>query len=170
MAGNRCSIMTVQWPRAFDSPISYSANGSSSSVVGVADFNGDGKLDVLTSASGTVILLLGNGNGALTYAAAYPIGSSPSAVVVGDFNGDGRPDVAAANLNSNTISVLLNDGGPWTPPPPSVQINDVTVTEGNTGTVAATFTVTLSASSTQSITVAYPLPRTGTIDCSLCRN
>ena len=31
----------------------------------------------------------------------------------------------------------------------------MTVTEGNTGTVAATFTVTLSAASTEPITVAY---------------
>jgi hypothetical protein len=34
-------------------------------------------------------------------------------------------------------------------------INDVTVTEGNTGTVAASFTVTLSAAIDQPVTVAY---------------
>jgi hypothetical protein len=34
-----------------------------------------------------------------------------------------------------------------------VSINDVTVTEGNTGTVNATFTVTLSAPSGQTVTV-----------------
>ena len=34
-------------------------------------------------------------------------------------------------------------------------IGDVTVTEGNTGTRAATFTVTLSAASGQPVTVAY---------------
>ena len=103
----------------FASPISYSANGSMHTGVAVADFNGDGKLDVVTSDAdtGTVSLLLGNGNGTLTYAGAYAVGSSPSAVAVGDFNGDGRPDVAAANAGSNTVSVLLNDGT-WTPPPP----------------------------------------------------
>ena len=80
--------------------------------VAVADFNGDGKLDAVTSDAdtGTVSLMLGNGNGTLTYAGAYAVGSSPSAVAVGDFNGDGRPDVAAANGGSNTVSVLLNDG------------------------------------------------------------
>ncbi|HLQ46191.1 MAG TPA: Calx-beta domain-containing protein, partial [Planctomycetaceae bacterium] len=38
---------------------------------------------------------------------------------------------------------------------PLVSINDVTVTEGNTGTTAATFTVSLSAATTQPVTVNY---------------
>ena len=38
---------------------------------------------------------------------------------------------------------------------PTLSINDVTATEGNTGTVNATFTVTLSAASGQAVTVNY---------------
>jgi len=38
---------------------------------------------------------------------------------------------------------------------PSVSINDVTVTEGNSGTTNAVFTVTLSAASSQTVTVNY---------------
>jgi hypothetical protein len=79
------------------------------------------------------------------------------AVAVGDFNGDGRPDVAAANAGSNTVSVLLNDGT-WSPPPatpPTLRIGDRTVTEGNTGAVGAVFTVTLSATATQTVTVQF---------------
>ena len=38
---------------------------------------------------------------------------------------------------------------------PSFVINDVTVTELDSGTVAATFTVTLSAASSQTVTVNY---------------
>src|SRR5207253_10021266 len=48
--------------------------------------------------------------------------------------------------------------GVWTsppPPPPSIAIGDVTITEGNTGTRAAVFTVTLSAAASQPVTVAY---------------
>src|SRR3954464_2189343 len=37
-------------------------------------------------------------------------GSDPRAVTTGDFNGDGNLDIAAANQNSNTVSVLLGDG------------------------------------------------------------
>jgi len=84
----------------------------------------------------------------------YAVGSLPTCVALGDFNGDGWLDVATANSSEGSGSVLLNDGS-WTPPPPSLGINDVTLTEGNAGTVAAVFTVTLSAASTQPITVAY---------------
>ncbi len=40
-------------------------------------------------------------------------------------------------------------------PPPSITINDVTVTEGDSGSVSAGFTVTLSAASGQGVTVGY---------------
>jgi hypothetical protein len=77
---------------------------------------------------------------------------------MGDFNGDGRWDLAEVNPWAHSVGVQLNDGiwdGPPSPPPPSLGINDVTVVEGNTGAVAATFTVTLSAANTETITVAY---------------
>jgi hypothetical protein len=41
------------------------------------------------------------------------------------------------------------------PATPSISINDVSVTEGNSGTTSATFTVTLSSSSTSTVTVKY---------------
>src|SRR5262249_16943034 len=139
----------------FDDPISHTANGSMHTGVVVADFNGDSKLDAVTADadSGTVSLMLGNGDGTLRYAGAFATGLSPARAAVGDFDGDGRLDVAAVNSGSNTVSALLNEDG--VPLPPSLRLRDVTVTEGNTGTVAATFTVTLSAASTQTITVAY---------------
>ena len=57
------------------------------------------------------------------------------------------PRRGGGDADSNTVSVLLNDGD-WSPDdPPSVSIRDATVTEGNTGTVNATFTLTLSHAS-----------------------
>jgi hypothetical protein len=156
VAGQTVNVLRGHGDAWFDSPTSHTANGSMHTGVVVADFNGDGKLDAVTSDAdtGTVSELLGNGNGTLTYAGAYAVGSSPAAVAVGDFNGDGRPDVAAANPGSNTVSVLLNNGT-WQPPPPSLSVGDATVIEGNTGTRAAIFTVTLSAPSAQPVTVQY---------------
>ena len=42
-------------------------------------------------------------------------------------------------------------------PPPNVTINDVSLTEGNTGVTPATFTVSLSAASAQAVTVDYTI-------------
>ena len=40
----------------------------------------------------------------------YGTGSLPIAVATGDFNQDGKLDLAVANLNDNTVSVLLGNG------------------------------------------------------------
>jgi hypothetical protein len=126
-------------------------------TLAAADFNGDGHLDVVTAepTAGTVSVLLGTGAGTLTLPIDLAAGSLPSAVAVGDFNGDGRPDVAAANAGSGDVSVLLNDGAWPALDAPYLRIDDVTVTEGNAGTVDAAFTVTLSALSNQDVTVRY---------------
>jgi chitinase len=75
----------------------------------------------------------------------------PYDVASADFDGNGSLDVVTANYGWNTMSVLLNGASPL----PSLSIGDLTVTEGNSGTRAATFTATLSAASTRSVTVAY---------------
>jgi hypothetical protein len=66
----------------------------------VADFNGDGKLDLVAAdwLGGTVSILLGNGDGSFQAPLRFAVGSYPSSVAVGDFNGDGIPDVAVAVL------------------------------------------------------------------------
>jgi hypothetical protein len=48
------------------------------------------------------------------------------------------------------IATIINDDTP-----PTISINDVTVTEGNSGTTAATFNITLSAASSQTVSVQY---------------
>jgi hypothetical protein len=89
--------------------------GSDVVAVAVADFNGDGRPDLVTANQGgfTVSVLLdtaGAGSVTATFAPqqTFAVGSNPLAVAVGDFNGDGRPDLAVSNLVGNTVSVLLN--------------------------------------------------------------
>ena len=70
-------------------------------AVAVADVNGDGKPDLVTANqtdSGTVSVLLGNGDG--TFQASTNlrhVARIPYAVAVADVNGDGKPDLVAAN-------------------------------------------------------------------------
>jgi hypothetical protein len=71
--------------------------GNSPSSIAVADFNGDGRLDlaVANALSNDVTILLGMGNGGFTGATGSPFagGKNPLSVAAGDFNGDGRPDL-----------------------------------------------------------------------------
>jgi hypothetical protein len=127
----------------------------------LADFDGDGKLDIAAASysTGNVSLLRGNGDGTFLAAQAYSTGGGgggPADMVVADLNGDAALDIAAANYGNNTVKVFLNTNGvDPPPPPPSMTISNAAVTEGHTGTVAATFTVTLSAASALPVTAAY---------------
>lgn len=83
-----------------------------SSIV-AADFNGDGKLDlvVTNTLDSTVSVLLGNGNGTFQAQVVYPTAAPAlygQSIVVGDFNGDGKLDLAVTCAGG--VSVLLGNG------------------------------------------------------------
>ncbi|HMD83957.1 MAG TPA: VCBS repeat-containing protein [Terriglobia bacterium] len=100
------SSVELGGPTGFDA-------GSVPYDVAVADFNGDGKLDlaVMNGGSNNVSVLLGNGDGTFQAAVNYDVGPNPNrGIVVGDFNGDGKPDLAVSDSGSNEVSVLLGNG------------------------------------------------------------
>jgi hypothetical protein len=78
------------------------------------DFNGDGKLDLVTAnlvdLIGSVTILLGDGTGNFMAVSSATVGGNPSTVVVGDFNGDGRLDLAVSNQTPSIVTILLGDG------------------------------------------------------------
>ncbi|MGA2497119.1 MAG: FG-GAP-like repeat-containing protein [Tepidisphaeraceae bacterium] len=99
-------VMSIFTPR-FDYLVGPAPQGLTS-----ADFNGDGKPDlvVANTAGDTVSVLINTGGGTFAPHADYITGNGPTAVVAADFNGDGKPDLAVANAAGDTVSVLLNAG------------------------------------------------------------
>jgi hypothetical protein len=119
--GGRVSVMLGNGDGTFQAPKASLAGGQpeQSHSFAVGDFNQDGVLDlaVADACSGSLEILLGNGDGTFT-------GPSPSlspqceaavddpvSIVTADFNGDGIPDLAYSNYGEGgSAQVLLGNG------------------------------------------------------------
>jgi VCBS repeat protein len=95
---------TPQWTRT-DYPM-----GIQTERQAVADFNGDGILDIVSiDASGNALLMsLGNGNGTFQPAISTPAFNHPANLVVGYFDYDMIPDVVTANYASGTTTSTIS--------------------------------------------------------------
>jgi hypothetical protein len=100
---------SLQTPQFFG-PTTGPLDGAS--ALGGADFNGDGKADLVLQGDpsflDTAEIYLGNGDDTFSKTNSYTLGSPPQdnsfGIAVADFNGDGKPDIAASNV------VLLGNG------------------------------------------------------------
>lgn len=99
---------------------SNTAAGPFPFYLAAGDFNSDGKTDLAVTSlpasstgSGSVLVLLGNGDGTFAPAVSYPVGLAPATIVAADFNGDGKLDLAALDADTeivNKLWVLLGNG------------------------------------------------------------
>jgi hypothetical protein len=107
-------------PPLFLPAATFSSGGNNPESIAVADVNGDGKPDVVVANadSGTVGVLLGNGDGTFQPAVTYSSGGLISGfLAVADVNGDGKPDIVVSsecisngNCANGLVSVLLGNG------------------------------------------------------------
>jgi hypothetical protein len=120
------SVLLGSGDGTFRAAVNYGSGGLSADSVAVADVNGDGKLDIIVvsyaesyynSTSGTVSVLLGNGDGTFQAAVTYLSGAEgATSVAVADLRGDGRLDLVAGNSAycpqyiDGCVSVLLGNG------------------------------------------------------------
>lgn len=109
-------LSTMLWAQKFKKPVPYPTGAPGPNGVALGDVNGDGRPDVVVAnadVSGTIGVLLGNGDGTLQPAVTYSAGAYPEFVILADFNRDSRLDVAVGNRaigQPGWVSVLLGYG------------------------------------------------------------
>ncbi len=110
-AFNYVSILLGEGTGGFSGLTNFSV-GLGPRYVVVADFNSDGRPDLVVANgdSANVSVLLGNGMGGFSAASNFAAGTGPNWLAVRDFNRDGKLDVAVANSASTTVSILLGNG------------------------------------------------------------
>jgi hypothetical protein len=114
--GNAVSVL-LGYGNGMFAPKTIVPAGENAVSVAIADFNADGRPDLVTADSypSTVSVLLGNGNGTFGPKTTLPAGNEPQWVTVSDLNADGWPDIVTGNAGSagpgpTSISVFLGNG------------------------------------------------------------
>jgi hypothetical protein len=103
------SVLLGNGDGSFKPPVLYqqSVPGGGTLPIVMADFNGDGKVDMAVPIGTSVAVLLGNGDGTFG-SPAYFLDGNASSIVSADFNGDAKLDIAAAG--GSGLAILLGKG------------------------------------------------------------
>jgi hypothetical protein len=119
--GDYVSVLLGHGDGSFAGPITYDAFYGQLFSPTLADFNGDGKLDVAVAGWQMygAIVYLGNGDGTLQEPLFFDTdtGAGANSVTAADFNADGKIDLVTTNYLTNSATVFLGSGdGTFVPP------------------------------------------------------
>ena len=129
-------------------------------MIGVGDFNDDNQPDLVVTSGFILVgsnldgvsILTNKGNGQFKAPISFSAGPQSGDLAVADFNSDNEDDVLFTQPTGASVALLLNN---FTTSLPCLNISDATVTEMDSGTTNAVFTVTLSEASAQTVKVNY---------------
>jgi Bacterial Ig-like domain (group 3)/MBG domain (YGX type)/FG-GAP-like repeat len=110
--GNNITILLGNGDGTFGQATYLQGGVTSSGSVALADFNGDGILDIAATEepANSVFIFLGNGDGTFQPKTTYAMNKGPYYLTIGDFNQDGNKDIITANAEGQSIGVLLGNG------------------------------------------------------------
>jgi superoxide dismutase len=99
-----------------------------SSLITAADYNGDGKVDIICVdyESSHLVIYTNSGSGSFQLRSSTPASLHPWSVLTADVNGDGKLDVVYVQLYFNNLVVLTNStvyAPPASVPPLSIKVS-----------------------------------------------
>jgi Bacterial Ig-like domain (group 3)/FG-GAP-like repeat len=172
MSTNELSVFLNNGSGVFQAGWTYQTSVTMGSI-GLADFNGDGKLDLLVAdyyQQATFTLFPGMGNGTFGNPVLHNIGFPSYSIAVQDVNGDGNPDLVCSTEPG--FSVVLGNGNGTFKPAVSyggsgqgALVSGDLGASGQTGVVETEFNavavVLADANGNFIAPTAYPLKQTG---------
>ncbi len=108
------SVLIGQGNGSFDMPANYPSSGAGAQQIFLADMNGDNEMDLIGGIGGTYggyDIYTGNGDG--TFGAPFFTDSVgyTARVFVADLDKDTDFDLAFANIATDSIAIVMNEGG-----------------------------------------------------------
>ena len=108
--GDRGIVLLGDGTGHFDWPGHVIYGGNSVCYTGIGDFNGDGKIDLVTDDDGGILISWGNGDGTFSPGTYLHCGYDARDIAVLDFDNNGKLDIVHACMSPNVIRAYSGNG------------------------------------------------------------